>query len=413
MVLPLSGVATILSARILTGEYGTPAYALFTLIASIPSLLPIADFGLGAAVTNSAAALPTERNHFRSVLKRTRNILIVSGISVSCASVLLGLMNWWPAILGVGQDADANIGASAALAIYGLSIPLSLGARVLIGLRRNAVVVVGQGVGPLISLGLLLLASQTRAPLALVLSLTMAGPLLVSAALSWIAAAYVRRLIGRRGQEKLARVHVWRMASATLVLTLALPLTFQAHRLMLSLLGNIDMVAIYSAAAIVFFPVLSVIQMAGQSLWGDFAQARHANTPTRPLLIRGTFVCLTLGLGGSAGLILVGPLVAKWATNGLIDPPLSLFVCFSLIILAQSIHITAGMFLTDEPGMRFQAITSSAMAAASVVLGAAAVPLVGVSGPVIATAAALTFCHALPCQIRAFRASTRVRTSSS
>ena len=52
LVLPLAAVAAIFTTRLINQELGPQPFAVYSLVAGLPLLFPIADLGLGAAITN-------------------------------------------------------------------------------------------------------------------------------------------------------------------------------------------------------------------------------------------------------------------------------------------------------------------------------------------------------------------------
>jgi hypothetical protein len=78
-ILPFTGVAAILTARLLSGSTGIPAYATYALVASIPLLFSFADLGVGSAVTNAAGYSFARPAAFFAVLRRADWIVAAVG----------------------------------------------------------------------------------------------------------------------------------------------------------------------------------------------------------------------------------------------------------------------------------------------------------------------------------------------
>ena len=406
LVLPISGVATLITARAISTHYGTDAYAIFSLVASLPFLIPVADLGMGAALTNAAAALPEKYRFFRDTLQRTRVILFTVSAASFLISGALGALGWWGILLGLPSTPATNWGTAAAIAIFGIAIPGSLGARVLLGIGRNTVVVLIQGLTSLVTLSVVLVLVSTDSSIGIMLPGSMLGLLITNWLCSLV--AFRSRPVLQAGHDTREhsgqphrKVNVWSTAAPMLIISFALPLTFQSHRLVVSWTSDLHELAIYSAAAMVFLPVLSVVQVAGQSLWGDFAKARVTGASVNRLFVIALRVSTGLGIAGALSLLGLGPSLAGWATGFQLDPPLELFAAFALVVVLQAIHAPSGMYLTTAEGLRFQAVTTGIMAVVSLPLSVLLTSSLGAIGPVLATATALLTCQLIPCLLKA------------
>jgi O-antigen/teichoic acid export membrane protein len=382
-------------------------YAIFSLVASLPFLIPLTDLGMGAAVTNAAASLPRGYQLFRATLRRTRLILWLVAIAVVTTSLGLGFFGLWPDLVGLPDTSQINWGTACAIALFGVAIPGSLGARILLGIRRNAIVVFVQGLTSLITLAAVGALTIADGSIGAVLPASIAGLL----ATNWICSIVAFRSrtvlspsspLAQEKEEGL-KPQIWATALPMLVISFALPLSFQTNRLVLSWVTDLDELAIYSAAAMLYLPIVSVVQVAGRSLWGDFAVARAREQTVTRLYRSALAVSSTLGLVGAVGLVIFGPMLANWATDGQIATPAPLFAAFGSIVVIQALQAPSGMYLTNALGLRFQAVTTSVTALASVPLSIYLARELGAVGPVLATSVCMLFLHVVPCAIFAGR----------
>jgi O-antigen/teichoic acid export membrane protein len=404
-VLPVSGAAALLLARTVSGEYGVDAYAVFTLVANLPFLLPISDLGLGAAVTNAAAALPARSHEYVVVRAKSQRLLIVVGTCAAAVALVLAVLGWWPTILGLPASASTNWGAAGALMLFAAALPAAIGARELLGLKRNTTVVAVQGLTSVISLVFVAACATWGGGIGAALVLSIMG-LFVTNWLCWIIARMdprtreARRLVTRSNTGRL-HVAIWNTAVPMMIISLALPLTFQSARIVLSYASTLDELAVYSAAAMVYLPTVSVVMVAGRSLWGEFATARATSQPVLRLYKQAVILSVGIGMAGAAALVLLGPPVAAWATNYAVDTPWLLFTALGAIVVLQSVQLPAGMLLTDSAGLRFQAITTIVMAAISIPTSIFLASEWGAVGPALSTAFALLVAQTIPSLIRA------------
>jgi O-antigen/teichoic acid export membrane protein len=402
MILPLSGMAVLLSTKIMTANYGVESYALFALVASLPFLVPVADLGMGAAVTNAAAALPDCLDNFKSVFAKANRILWSMAFLVIAIANILAFFGVWSLILQIPDSVTLNWSVGAAVSLFALSVPGSLGARVLLGMRRNALVVLVQGLSSLVSLAVVGIAVVLGSPLDLVIAVSTLGMCVTA----WVLRIYSRRVIAtsvsntpvRQGSRRApGSSNLIQTAMPMLIISIALPLSFQTGRLVLSWVVDLGAVAVYSAAAMVFLPVLSVVSMAGRSLWGDFARGRHGGEQMWSLFAWANVLCLGLGVAGAVSFAILGPFIARWGTNGTVDTPFALFLCFAFVILLQAVQQPSGMYLTDITGLRFQAFTTVISGIAGLLASVFLSQRYGVVGPVIATALTTSTLHVVPC----------------
>lgn len=410
-VLPLSGLAALLLARVVTGEYGVAAFAVFTLIANIPFLIPVSDLGLGAAVTNAAAALPLKQREYVAARRKAQRVLIGTGSAIATVSLGLGIAGLWPAVLGLDYSAATNWGAAGALVLFGASVPAALGQRELLGRKKNTLVVAIQGLTSPISLGAVALCVALDAPVGFALTLSISG-LFITNWVCWIVARMDRetraaRRSVRRSTQTDYRAAVWATAVPMLIVSLALPVTFQSARLLISYLSSLDELAMYSAAAMVYLPTMSIVSIGGRSLWADFAEARARQESFFSLYKRATLISAAIGVMGAAGLIVAGPFIAAWATHYAVGTPLPLYIALGAVVVFQSLQSPAGMLLTDARGLRFQAVTTVIMGLVYLGLAIWLTPAMGAVGPAVAMAVALLLAQVTPCVIQAYRLARR------
>ena len=402
--LPLSGASVLLTARMINQEYGVGSFAVYTLVAALPFLLPIADLGVGAAVTNAAARISSRPAEFVATLVAARRVLRTFSAVIAVLSVAVGVAGLWPVLLSL-PDGHRDVGVTGALLVFAAGIPAASAARVLIGLGRNATVVAVQAGAPLLSLAGVALLAAGDWPFDAVLPMSMVGVTVGN----WVLRGLAVRELGDLGQpvrggtttSSVSTRRLVASAGPMLVISLALVVTFQSHRLVLSWVSGVHQLAVYSAAAMLFAPALSVVQTAGNAFWPAFASVRGTGVEhSRRLFVRALGASATAGVLGGVLLVAVGPAVSGWATAGTIHIPTSVFAVFAVLLLGQSLHLPSGMYLTDDAGLQLQAVTTAVMAAGSVVGAVLLSGHLGATGPVLATVLSLTLFHLVPCAAR-------------
>jgi O-antigen/teichoic acid export membrane protein len=390
LVLPVSAVLGIVVTRLVIENYGTPAFAQYTLLVGLAALIPFVDLGLAAAVMNavSASGAPSRDEQVRDVLVTALRLLAVSATALALAAFALLGVGLWSAILGSGLDADSGPGvATVCVLLFALSVPLSIGQRILVGLRRNHVSIAVQGLQTPLVLAAVLLCLWWELPAGAVVAVfAYAATLLLSAVCTLLAARSLRPAVGE-ALRRAVRPRTYRggrvmdVAWPMLVQMVAVPLAMQTDRLVLSHRAGPDVLAEYSLAAQMFVPIWAVVSAGGIALWPVFARARAEGTPGSPLPMAGAFGACAAVLALAVGL--ASPFVAQLASGGAISLGLPVVVGFAVLMVLQAVKYPLGMYLTDAPGLRYQALMIVLMLPVNVALSWYLTGPLGAAGPVV------------------------------
>jgi O-antigen/teichoic acid export membrane protein len=277
--------------------------------------------------------------------------------------------------------------AMTCLVLVAAAMPLGIGQRMLIGLRRNYVAIVVMGLQTPLVLAVLLglvwwgvPAGPVLAPIAYAATLVLAAVCLI------LAARQVRPLVGRALADVLrvrsvrgARIldTAWPM----LIQMIALPIAMQTDRIILSHRSSTQILVEYNLAAQMFTPIWGVVSAAGITLWPVFARARAQGRDDSPVTMSWVFGAAA---GGMALLVaLASPFLADLASGGRIQLPLLLVVSFTCLMVLQGLKYPLGMFMTDAAGLRFQAVMIVSMLPINVGLSWVLAGPLGPAGPVI------------------------------
>ena len=399
-ILPISAVAMLFTARTVVAAIGSSGYAVATLVATLPLLIPVTDLGVGAAVTTSMAEHQTPEDVHRTLVTTLRVLVCVGFMFVAGGAVGAAASLWAP-ILGLPASASVEWTVAGSLALFGLSVPLGIGSRVLLGLGLNHLSILLQGVVAPLVLLISLVGRVTGAGLWLFASapaIALLAQGLVSCRVAAHRGSLDLRSVGTDALNRSIRgAKVRHVAGPMAVISASLPIAYQSDRLILSHVSTLTEVTIYSAGAGLFSPMLAVVASSGQSLWPLFARAR-AQAPDR---LRGLFVqaCRTfigLGLVLAVGLIVLGPRVATWTVHAEVIVPIGVMSAFALLLFVQSLYYPTGMLLMDQQGLRLQAITSVAMAIVNVCLSVCLASRLGASGPILGSTLSILVCMGLP-----------------
>lgn len=403
LTMACAGLLGITSSRIIIQTFGIDAYAQYGLLNGIRSLIPFVDLGVGAVVLNVVATSDDPR-HSDQVLRAlitSLRALVFSGAIVAAAAVMIGIAGWWPALLGQGLLDDGSITATTCFVVFGLSLPLGIGVRVLIGLRRNTLQALLQGlISPIFLLGLILLVLCGVDPhgnfVALIsyLAASAASLMLLIVAARLIApqvqrALYrVPRLISTRGTTVIGT------AAPVLVQAIANPVALQSDRILLSHRASTIELAQYTFANQIFGLILQTIIAGGIALWPFFARARSQGEVLRVGRLSGGFLTASLAMGISLAFAM--PVIERVAADGKVHLPNSILIAYILFVAVMALNYPPGMYMTDERGLRFQVLPILAMMSSNLLLSWILIPALGAAGPVLGSAAAILVFQVIP-----------------
>jgi O-antigen/teichoic acid export membrane protein len=390
LVLPVSALLGIVITRLVIDNYGSDAYAQYTLLVGLAALIPFVDLGMAAAVMNalSASSAPVSDERVRAVLVSAIRLLVGSAAVLALAAAALSALGLWGPLLGSALlPGSGPVVAMVCLLLFALTTPLSVGQRILVGLGRNHVSIAIQGLQTPLVLAVVLLFLWWDLPAGAVVAVVgYAATLLLSAVCTLVAARMVRPVVGDalRQVVRLRTVRggrVMDVAWPMLVQMVAVPLAMQTDRIVLSHRAGSDVLAEYSLAAQMFIPIWAVVSAGGIALWPVFARARAEGTTSSPLPMAWAF-------GGCAavmalGVALLSPVLAELASGGAISLGGPVVVSFAILMVLQAFKYPLGMYLTDAAGLRYQALMIVMMLPVNVGLSWYLTGPLGAAGPVV------------------------------
>jgi O-antigen/teichoic acid export membrane protein len=401
--LALSASFVLLNTRALITYGGADVFALVALVVSILTLLPFADLGVGAALTNAVskanAGNTLDRDSYLPTLGACLRVLMLMATLLVLTASAFGAFGLWPDILGLQRNAtNINLSATLAFALYAIALPLGLGQRILLGLGRNHVSILLHGLSaPLTLLGTTLAVRNGVSAAWLLLP-----PALAALVVALLSAIFALRATSNSPRQVLSVTiktgalseRLRSTAGPMLVINLGIPLAVQTDRLILSHRSTFSELALYSLAAQLYLPFMAVIGSAGISLWPIFSRRRSAGS--EPILPR---VVVGFGLAAATmatALMLGGGAAAGFVSDGELVPSLTLFSAFGLLLLVQALHYPAGTYLTTPAGLQFQAKCVVVMLPLNLGLSWWWAASWGAVGPVFASAVAVAVAQALP-----------------
>ncbi|MEU4361793.1 polysaccharide biosynthesis protein [Promicromonospora sp. NPDC023987] len=402
IVTGLSGLLGIVTARMIIEQFGVAQYAQYGLLASLPALIPFADLGMAAVVVNVLAS--SDRASTDPVVRRTLTsafrVLVCSGLTIAAVGVLLGVLGWWPVVLGPGLLEGGAVTATVCITILGLALPCGVGARILVGLGRNPLqTAIGGLAAPLVMAGVFVILAVGNGSGSFLAVASYAAVAIVAVILLVTAARLVRPQVGTALRDvprlrTVPGVRVFDIAWPMLVQMVSLPIAMQTGRILLSHQGTSADLAQYNLAAQLFGIVLAAVSTAGLALWPHFARARSQSVKASPF--RASLVFAAAGVGLSLLLAALLPVLVPLVTGGEIGLTLSLTAAFIAFVVVQAAKYPIGMYMTDATGLRAQVLPIILMVPLNLGLAWWSIPYLGAAGPVWATSASVLVCQVIP-----------------
>lgn len=403
VVMGLSGILGLVTSRLIIEHFGTAAYAQYGLLTALPNLLPFVDLGIAAVVINAIAGSSDPRHDpfARRTIVTAIRILVVSGAVIVAVAVLITLLGWWRLLLGEGLIADGgSTAAFACMAVFGIVLPLTVGQRILVGLRRTNEQVASQGiVAPfiLLSVGAMVVLAVPAGTMLAVFSYIASG--LVSIVCLWLAGRALGSQLRSAFRDvprlrTVPSVPVIALAWPMLVQMVALPVAMQTQRILISHMTRGDELAQFNLASQLFGVILQTIAAAGLALWPLYAAARAESRVESPVVTSLWFMVGGLLLAGA--LAAVTPWVVAFVTDGAFQLDGWLILGFVVFVALQAAKYPVGMYMTDERGLRFQVVPVLVMVPLTLGLSWWLIGVLGAGGAVIALCIAVAVCQVIP-----------------
>lgn len=393
IALGVSAVLGIIITRLIITNYGTDVFAQYGLLVGLASLLPINALGIGAPLVNAAAVSenPGKDDELRRVILTSLRILVAASIVLLGFVAIMSIFNLWEPVLGASLlPGTGTIAAAACMTLWAIGMPFGIGHRLMAGRGLNHITIAIDGLqSPIVLLVLLLTLGHDQRTGSYIPVVAYAATLLIAIICCIVAARILRPTLTTAVRQipfrqRFPGAKILDQAIPMTIIMVALPISFQTDRLILSHVATPAALAEYNLGAQMFTPIFALVSAAGFTLWPRFAANRSQDkdeSPTR----------LSLFFGGIAAILCIGmmvfsPLLAKFASGGEITLGLGILLAFSLLMTFQALQYPMGMYLTDVPGLRFQALMVTLMLPVNLALSLWLASVIGAAGPVLGSA---------------------------
>lgn len=420
LTMVISLLCGVVTARLILGEVGVEHYALYSLLTTLPALLAFTDLGSGAVIVNSVATSDDIRTdgHLRAQLTAVGRILLLFALCTMTVNAIMLISGGWRALLGdAGDLPGAPLASFFCVLVFCLGIPVGIWVRIMLGLRRNHIVILLQGlISPLTLLGVWLILQVGEVAASFLAIASFAASFAVSALGLTLTSRWTSPLVSSASRRVLhprrfPGVRVMDVGWPMLAQLVTYPIAVSSQRFVLAQSGTHADVAEYGVTGQVFFAMNGLVIAAGVALWPYFARQRHRGAIRRgPFLLSAAFAGGVLL--GTLVVWLASPWLFRFISDGRIEVANATILAFGLMVTMTAAVYPLGMFIMDKPGIRFQVIPTLSMAVVSFSLSVLLTPFLGVPGPLLGSAFALFACQYVPFTLYILRHRERLMPSS-
>ena len=388
---------TVASVSLVLPHLGPERFGLWTTVTGLSLLLAFADLGLGNGLITSLAraAATDDRAHAqRLVSSAFYALLAIGAVTLALGAAASGRVPW-PAFFNVSDPRaaeEAGPSALAFLAVFSLSVPLTLVQKIHLGFQEGYVASAFQAAGNLLGLCGVVVGVAHLASAPALVTLAMSGPLVAALANgAWLFGARRRWLWPRPGLVDRATLgELRRLGLLFFTLQLATAVAFASDNLVVAHVLGQPEVARYSVHAQPFTWVAGLASVFLVPLWpayGD-ALARGDLAWVRATLRRS--LALTVAATALPGLVLTlagRPLLRLWVGDQLAVDTTTL-AALAVWTVVAALGSAMSVLLNAAGVVRFQVLTAAAMTVSVLAARTFGAHVLGLQGLVWGTLAA-------------------------
>lgn len=406
-------VATVLAAVIslpfVTRALSAAEYGVLTTLTGFLAVFAFADLGVGSALTTrlaAAVALEGSSDDAQGLAaRRAVSTVLVAALAITGVLALLGVLAAflvpWATVLGAATIPASVLTASALATVIGtaLSVPASLGQRILYGMHRGATANRWLIVSVAVTATGSILAALASAPLLVFVVVSVGTPSAVGLLCTlWVVGSDPRvrpsrSLVSREEWSALRHDSGWYF-----VVALSGAVGFQTDILFVAGVLGASSAAVFSVASRVFGLITQALYPGLLQLWPLFTDAsvRGDHRWVRSRLVRATIAVGVLSTFGSLVLVAWGDVViGHWLTAELV-PTMGLLWALGAWTVFGLVQAPTYLLFNGVGRVRAHGLMAAAVALANVPLSFWLVHAIGVEGPVIASLIASVVILAFP-----------------
>ncbi len=388
---------SIAAVPLVLGTAGPVGFGVWATVASLILVLGFTDLGLGNGLLNAVAHargnddLVTLRGDISSAFFFLTGI---AAILVAAFALAYDYIPWSSVLSGGSETFADDLAASAAVMVVGtlVGLPFSVVQHTQVGSQEGFRAHLWTGVGALITMVGLVVATAVDASIPWLVAPLVAGPLAAMIGnFVWSFILRHRELLPRLSLvSKEAVTRLSRLGLLFFVLQLAVAVGYQSDQLIIAHYLGPRSVAEYAVPFRLFFVAPTLLGLLLTPFWPAYREAlARGDMPWVRRAVKRTFlIALAVNLPPTLFLLFAGGKISSLMSGGDVVPSTSLLVGMGLWAMMSSLSGPIAVLLNAGSYIGFQVVTSSIMAAANIVLSIYLVQQIGVAGPVFGSAVA-------------------------
>ena len=402
-----SFLVVLVSVPLTLNLLGPVRFGLWMTLASVVALLGMVDLGIGNGVLNNVAQAfgrgdtPAARRYLAS------GLVALTGIAAAVGAIFLLVLYPvipWAWVYNVTGDPTASVEAGPATAVFVatflLGLPLGAAGYVRSAYQEGFIQSAFVGLGNLLTVGLLVVATAARATLpVLVLAIT-AGPLIAAVLNLVVLLRFQRRWLAPRWSDVTVEAtrSVIGVGLAFFALQAAYVVGFQSDRLVVAQIIGPEGVGDYSVVSKLFSVPAGLAVIATVPLWPAYREAIVSSDLgwVRATIKRSIIVVLATTVPLGMVLCVVGPAVVAIWTQGDLTPNYLLYPALGGFTVTFAVANAFGMLLSGAQAMRFQVTTMGLMALLNITLSIILASRIGVAGVAVGSIVAVATVLIIP-----------------
>lgn len=407
----LTSLTAVLTLAIAARSLSATQLGVVAVLTTLVVFLGFGDFGLGTLLMSRlpAAHARGDEDGKRTVVEITLSTLCTTGLLVVVLGSASAFLLPWPTVLGANGLAAGGV-RLAVLAFFicgGLSIPATVGARVLAAMQRGAVLHLWNAASGVLTLVTTIVCAALGSP-AWAYVVALAGvPMLVGLVETcWALAVAFPELRPRTllVRPSLAMAFL-RSGALFAVLTISTVISYNIDSLVVSAVLGASSAAVFTVASRIFVLVGGTLTLAGQQMWSSLADAigRGDIAWARSRFKRALFVSTGVNAVVCLILVVIGRWLSRfWVGNGLV-PPLPLLIVLAAYTVYSTAVIQASYLLAAIEKVKALAIAGLIMAPVNLVLSIVLTKRYGLTGPILGSIVALVLVMTGPIVVLSWR----------
>ena len=382
-------VLTSLISVPLTYRYlGPERYGIWMVLISIIGAMYFADLGIGNGLMNavSEAYGKDDRRMAREHISSGLALMVAIALLLSAIGALAYPFLPWARLFNVKSQTTAAEGAQAFLVLYAsfvINIPLGVISRVQSGIQKGYIAQVVNGVGGVVTLGLVLLVIELNGSLPLLVFVTVGTGILATLVNGWILFRECPWLLPSR--------HAVRSSSAKKLLNLGLlffvlqcayTLGITSDNIVIAQILGAAAVAAYAVQQKLFGFVTAIVVMAFGPLWPAYGEAiaRGDVRWVRRVFMASLWLVLAIAVTLCTFLAVAGPWIIKVAVGKSFHAPASLIAALAVWGVVSSVSAVVSLLLNGAGVLKEQAVPVVVISVCNLVLSIFLTRWMGVVG---------------------------------